>query len=86
MKKEIVYWVMKDGVSISVDDMDINHLRNTLKMIIKARRPKPKPKSNFRVNGEIASEFADMARLHAINPEITCECDEEFNIVCQQCK
>lgn len=32
---EIVYWTMKNDQQISVDDMDINHLRNTLKMIIK---------------------------------------------------
>lgn len=32
---EIVYWTMRNGQQISVDDMDLNHLRNTLKMIIK---------------------------------------------------
>ena len=35
MSKEIVYWKMRNGRLISVDDMDINHLRNVLKMIIK---------------------------------------------------
>jgi hypothetical protein len=35
MSKEIIYWTMKNGKKISVDDMDINHLRNTLKMIIR---------------------------------------------------
>lgn len=35
MNKEIVYWKMRDGRLISVDDMDINHLRNVLKMIIR---------------------------------------------------
>ena len=41
-----VYWKMRNGRLISVDDMDINHLRNVLKMIIrnreKAIQAKPK--------------------------------------------
>ena len=35
MNREIVYWKQRDGKSISIDDMDINHLRNVLKMIIR---------------------------------------------------
>jgi hypothetical protein len=35
MNKEIVYWKQRNGVLISIDDMDINHLRNVLKMIVK---------------------------------------------------
>jgi len=34
MSKQPVYWKQKNGVLISVDDMDINHLRNVLKMIL----------------------------------------------------
>ena len=34
MKDDIVYWKMRNGRLISVDDMDINHLRNVLKMVI----------------------------------------------------
>lgn len=30
-----VFWKMRNGELISIDDMDINHLRNTLKMIIR---------------------------------------------------
>lgn len=30
-----VYWKMRNGKLISVDEMDINHLRNVLKMIIR---------------------------------------------------
>ena len=29
------YWTQKDGTKISVDDMSVEHLRNTLKMIIR---------------------------------------------------
>ena len=35
MMSETVYWTMKNGQQISVDDMDINHLRNTLKMMLR---------------------------------------------------
>ena len=83
MIQEPVYWTMKNGQKINVDDMDIQHLRNTLKMLIKAKRAVTTPKPKFQVHGEIASEFADMARLYATNPELTCFCDEVH--VCQQC-
>lgn len=78
---DIIYWTMRDGKKISVDDMDINHLRNTLKMLIRAKRAQSVPK--FQVHGEIASEFADMAMLYSISPELTCQCDEIHE--CQQC-
>lgn len=29
------YWTQKDGKQINVDSMDVNHLRNTLKLIIR---------------------------------------------------
>lgn len=35
MSKETVFWKMRNGKLISVDDMDINHLRNVLKMILR---------------------------------------------------
>jgi hypothetical protein len=35
MRKEIIYWTTKDGRKIDIDEMDINHLRNTLKMIVR---------------------------------------------------
>jgi hypothetical protein len=78
---EKVYWTMKNGQKIDVDQMDINHLRNTLKMLIRAKRAQSTPV--FKMHGEIASEFADMAMLYSINPELTCTCDEFHT--CQQC-
>jgi hypothetical protein len=80
---DIIYWTMKNGQKIDVDTMDIQHLRNTLKMLIRAKRAQSKPVPKFQVNGEIASEFADMAMLHSISPELTCQCDEFHE--CQQC-
>ena len=72
---------MRNGQKIDVDTMDTQHLRNTLKMLIKAKRARSVPK--FQVHGEIASEFADMAMLYSISPELTCQCDEVSE--CQQC-
>jgi len=53
-------WTTREGKKINVDDMDINHLRNSLKMCmrnIKVLRAQTKPK--FQVHGEIAQEHAD---------------------------
>lgn len=53
------YWKMRNGSLIDVDDMDINHLRNTLKMIIRnsqtANKPVPPPK--FELKGDMAILF-----------------------------
>ena len=60
MSKEIVYWEMRDGRLISVDDMDLNHLRNVLKMIIrnhKVLQTISKPKVDFKLNGDMAEFF-----------------------------
>lgn len=32
---ETIYWTMKNGQKINVDEMSVEHLRNTLKMIIR---------------------------------------------------
>jgi hypothetical protein len=64
MGKELVYWKMRNGELVSVDDMDVNHLRNVLKMIIRNRekaiqllQAKAKPKVEFKLNGDMANEF-----------------------------
>jgi hypothetical protein len=59
--KEIVYWKMKNGVSISIDDMDINHLRNILKMIVKNsnKHKVQKEAKQFNLNGDMANDFND---------------------------
>lgn len=62
MSSNIVYWKMRNGKLISVDEMDINHLRNTLKMILRNREKaleqvKSKPKVEFKLNGDMANEF-----------------------------
>ena len=55
--RDKVYWKQADGRLISVDDMDINHLRNTLKMIIRNSKKVVKPK--FTLNGDMANVFND---------------------------
>ena len=56
-----VYWTMKNGQKISVDDMDINHLRNTLKMIIRNNEEARKTNKDtpFNLNGDMAQFFND---------------------------
>ena len=50
---------MRNGRLISVDDMDVNHLRNVLKMILRNREKaiQAKPKVKFKLNGDIAEFF-----------------------------
>ena len=56
-----VYWTQKNGQQIDVDDMDINHLRNTLKMIITNQTKVNKPK--FQIHGDIAQDMIDQGYL-----------------------
>jgi len=81
--KEPIYWTMRDGNKINVDHMDLNHLRNTLKMIIRANSVSPLSRQEFRMNGELANDDADMAMLYSISPELTCTCYGHYE--CQQC-
>ena len=78
---EAIYWTTKSGTRINVDHMDLNHLRNTLKMLIK--RNSSVLITSFEMLGEIAKNDADNAMLYSINPELTCTCDEHHE--CQQC-
>ena len=58
MKNKTYYWTTKSGEKINVDDMDIEHLRNTLKMILRNMESQPK-RINFKLNGDIANDFND---------------------------
>lgn len=57
MENKTYYWVTRKGENINVDDMDIKHLRNTLKMIIKNNQPKQKNKIEFNLRGDMANQF-----------------------------
>lgn len=54
-----VYWTMRNGEKVSVDDMDITHLRNVLKMILRNRRKLAQAKPSFQLNGDMAQQFND---------------------------
>lgn len=51
-----VYWKMRNGALISIDNMDINHLRNTLKMIVNNSN-KHRKQVAFELKGDMANEF-----------------------------
>jgi ACT domain-containing protein len=61
MNNEIVYWTTKDGQKIDIMTMDINHLRNVLKMIVKnSNKHKVQVltiKQEIKLNGDIANMF-----------------------------
>lgn len=65
-------WTMKNGTSISIDDMDVSHLRNSLRMLIKRHtqllthtnsliddynRLLSKKNKEFVLNGDMAEQF-----------------------------
>lgn len=53
------YWTTIDGRKLDVDDLDVTHLRNILKMIIR-NNSKPNLKTpKFEVHGEIARQFLE---------------------------
>ena len=57
MNKKDYYWTMKNGQKINVDDMDLKHLRNTLKMIIRnIEASEKKQKYKFELHGDIAQD------------------------------
>ena len=39
-----LYWTMKTGQQIDIDEMSESHLRNTLKMIVRNSKAKPQVK------------------------------------------
>jgi hypothetical protein len=77
---EKVYWTMRNGQQIDVDLMDENHLRNTLKMIIKnSKKQVVKPViKEFKFNGEIAQEMHDAMIIEEIMGDMM---DEWYDII-----
>ena len=69
-----VFWTMKDGTQIDVDTMDLNHLRNTLKMII--RNIAKKETKLTHLHGEIAKQMYDQM----IEEEFSSDSDYEIFI------
>jgi hypothetical protein len=77
MSKEIYLWKQKDGTLIDVDQMSINHLRNTLKMLMRNNdaRKKSLQSNTFKLNGDMANEFND----NYIDDEYSDMIDEVMN-------
>jgi hypothetical protein len=77
---ETIYWTMKNGQKINVDDMDENHLRNTLKLIIRTAEARAKAKqiaeSKFRLRGDIAQDH--VAQMEDQDYFDECAADFEF--------
>jgi hypothetical protein len=73
---EKVYWTQRDGSKIDVDQMTLTHLRNTLKMILRAnaKKPKAEPKHWSGLRGEIAQDMVDQALEFEYYPDI----DDQF--------
>jgi hypothetical protein len=55
--KAPVYWKQRNGVLISIDDMDVNHLRNVLKMLVNNSNKRQEKKQLFTLNGDMAEQF-----------------------------
>jgi hypothetical protein len=72
-----VYWTMKNGTKINVDHMGQDHLRNTLKMIVRSIEKK-KSKKEFQFNGEIAQEMHDNMIMEELMGDLLNEWYEQF--------
>ena len=68
------YWITRNGDKIDVDTMDITHLRNTLKMII--RNIEAKRTKLTHLHGEIAQQMYDQM----IEEEFSSDSDYEIFI------
>ena len=54
------YWITKTGEKIAVGDMDVNHLKNTLRLIIRKRNNIIDAKNNLK--DDIKHCFEDFER------------------------
>lgn len=65
MKK--VFWTMKNGEKIDVDNMSVGHLRNTLKMIIRnveaIKAQEKKERQEIYLHGEMAQQINEQIIL-----------------------
>lgn len=57
-----VYWKQRNGELINIDNMDIEHLRNVLKIVLRNRQTVIKQivkskRQSFTLHGDMANEF-----------------------------
>lgn len=69
MSNKPVFWKQANGKLVSVDEMDTNHLRNVLKMIIKNSQ-KAQITKEFTLNGDMANEFNDSFEYNDLSESI----------------
>jgi hypothetical protein len=65
MNKEIVYWKQKDGTFIDIMSMDVNHLRNVLKMIVKNSNKHKIQKTPVQIANETSYEIGSTGWIKA---------------------
>ena len=75
MSANPTYWKMRNGNLISIDNMDINHLRNTLKMIVNNSN-KHRKQVTFELKGDMANEFNNSHLAHENDDRF----DDEYNL------
>ena len=77
-KKGNVYWKQKDGTLINVDDMSEDHVRNTLKMILRnierkrleaVRNRINSIRADFKINGDMAQQFNDQQEQYLLEED-----------------
>lgn len=55
------YWTTKDGTRVDIDKMSVEHLRNTLKMIVRNRRESIKELTSVPLEGnEVYTDYLRM--------------------------
>ena len=83
MSNQPVFWRMRNGKLVSVDDMDINHIKNAFKHLIKhhqkvvdkynalvEKRKAERDKASFSLNGDIAQLFNDDREQYEMEMEV----------------
>jgi len=73
MENKKYYWTQKNGQQIDVDSMDVNHLRNVVKMILRNLEKieaKEKQKQKFQLHGDIANDLNDQMEVAMYQDEM----------------
>jgi len=82
------YWTMQNGRKINVDDMDITHLRNVLKMILRNIEAQKaliaqtsRKKHHIELNGDMAQQFHETYFADQQQADEFFDDDEDFRFM-----
>ena len=83
------YWTMQNGRKINVDDMDITHLRNVLKMILRnleaqkalIAQETSRKKHHIQLNGDMAQQFHETYFADQQQADELFDDDEDFRFM-----